>query len=244
VVSKYNRLIREIISREYIMSDVREVNQGIFFSALGGIFVISVLVLFYALEMPDFFILIFLPLSLSMLIPGFVLLYKGFPLKYRGLLLLISFVLSIVPSLITIATLKKDFFIMFHTYVMVFLMFIFIVPAIFHIYLERFKEDIPKVKRYLSYILSYASMVGLAFLVSLSLFGLGFAPQDYIKREFWVIISVGCLIGAMGTGVIIFYLFISRSGTLGTFLTQLLTTVLGMGVAAVAVILSVFIILT
>ena len=226
------------------MSDVRNVNQGILFSALAGIFVVAFIILFYALEMPVVFMIILLPLILCMFIPGFVFLYRGFPLKYRGVLLFISFILSIIPSLIAIATLKREFITMFHTYVIVFLMLTFIVPAIFHIYLERFKEDVPKVKKNLSYLFAYASMVGLAFLVSLSLFGLGFAPQDYIIRKFWVIIGVGSLIGALGTGVIIFYLFISRLGTLGTFLTQLLTTILGMGVAAVAVMLSVYIILT
>ena len=133
---------------------------------------------------------------------------------------------------------------MFHTYVIVFFALVFIAPAVYHIYLEHFKEDVPKVKKNLLYTISYVSMVGLAFLVSLALFGFGFAPQDYIIGEFWVIIGVGFLIGALGTGVISVYLILSRSGTIGRFLTQLITAILGMIVLAVAFILSLYIILT
>ncbi|MBA7513578.1 hypothetical protein ES705_05594 [subsurface metagenome] len=154
------------------------------------------------------------------------------------------FVMKITNIMIlTIITLKAEFFTMFHTYIMVFLALIFIIPAAFHIYLEFFKEDVPKVKKRLIYIVYYVSTVGLAFLVSFTLFGLGFAPQDYITGKFCIIIGAGFLIGALGTVVIVVYVLLSSSGKLGDFLTLLITAILGMIVASVAIILSLNIIL-
>jgi hypothetical protein len=136
---------------------------------------------------------------------------------------------------------------MFHTYVIIFMALIFITPAVFHIYLERIKEDVAKVRRNLFYLFGYVCIVGLAFLVSLALFGFGFAPQDYIIEDFRIIIGVGFLIGALGAGVIMFNLFFTRSGRekiLGRFLIQLITAILVTIVGAIAFILSLHIILT
>jgi len=225
------------------MNDVKNVHWGILASVAAGIFFVMFIIFFFIMKITNIMILILLPLMLCMFIPGFFFLYKGFPLKYRGLLLLISFLLSVIPSILTILTLKTEFFTMFHTYIMVFLALIFIIPAVFHIYLEFFKEDVPKVKKRLIYIVYYVSTVGLAFLVSFTLFGFGFAPQDYITGEFWIIIGAGFLIGALGTVVIVVYVLLSRSGKLGDFLTRLITAILGMIVVSVAIILSLNIIL-
>ncbi len=225
------------------MSDVKNVRKGIIFSIIGGIFFVIFLISFIFLNIPFIIILFLLPLFLGLFIPGLIFLYRGFPLKYRGLLLCIIGIIFDIPSIITIALLKDDFFTMFHTYVMVFLALIFIVPAIFHIYLEFFKEDVPKVKKRLLYLIFYLSLVGLAFLVSLSLFGFGFAPQDYIVTKFWSILGLGFLIGLMFTGVIIIYFFLSLS-TKGTFLTKIITGILGTIAGAISVVLIFQLILT
>ncbi|MFX0029730.1 MAG: hypothetical protein ACFE8B_11010 [Candidatus Hermodarchaeota archaeon] len=225
------------------MNDVKNIHNGILATTLAGIFCIMMIVIFFLMGIEFFFIMVLLPMILCMFIPGFYFLYKGFPLKYRGLLLLISFILSVIPSIMVIITLNDEFFTMFHTYIIVFFALIFIVPAIFHFYLEFFKEDVPKVKKILMYIAYYVCMMGLAFFVSFILFGLGFAPQDYINEKFWSMISIGVIVGVLGTGVIVFYILISRSGKLGTFLTQLLTAIFGMIVAAIAVMLSFYLIL-
>ncbi len=225
------------------MNDVKNVHWGIIASVAAGIFFVMFIVFFFIMKITNIMILILLPLMLCMFIPGFFFLYKGFPLKYRGLLLFISFILSVIPSILTILTLKAEFFTMFHTYIMVFLALIFIIPAVFHIYLEFFKEEVLKVKKRLIYIAYYVSTVGLAFLVSFTLFGLGFAPQDYITGKFWIIIGAGFLIGVLGTVVIVVYVLLSSSGKLGDFLTRLITAILGMIVASVAIILSLNIIL-
>lgn len=225
------------------MSDVRNVRKGIMFTVVGGIFILMEIIFIFVMIGEFTVWLILFPLILCQLIPGFIFLYKGFPLKYRGLLLFISGILSVIPSIITIAALKEDFSTMFHTYVMVFLALIFIVPALFHIYLEFYKEDVPKVKKRLLYLIFYLSLVGLAFLVSLSLFGFGFAPQDYIVTKFWSILGLGFLIGLMFTGVIIIYVFLSLS-TIGTFLTRIITGILGTTAGAISVVLILQLILT
>jgi hypothetical protein len=220
------------------MNDVKNVHNGILATALAGIFSVMVIVMFFIMGMESFMMLILAPLLICMFIPGFYFMYKGFPLKYRGLLLFIGFILSVIPSILVIILLNNEFFTMFHTYIIVFLALIFIPPAVFHVYLERIKENVLKVKKLLIYTAYYVSMLGLAFLVSFVLYGLGFAPQDYIIEKFWNIIGIGVLIGALGAGVMIFYVFLKRSEKLGTFLTQLLTTIFGMIVAAIAVVLS------
>lgn len=139
------------------MSDVRNVNIGIVASIVAGVFFLMFMVLFIVMSIPLLFIIILLPLALCMFIPGFIFLYRGFPLKYRGLLLFISFILSIIPSIIIMTISNNEFFNMFQTYIMVFLALIFIVPAVFHIYLEFLKEDVPKVKKRLLYLTYYVS---------------------------------------------------------------------------------------
>jgi hypothetical protein len=220
------------------MNDVKNIHNGILATALAGIFTIMVIVIFFIIGMENFMILILTPLLLCMFIPGFYFLYNGFPLKYRGLLLFIGFIMSVLPSIVTIILLDNEFFTMFHTYIIVFFALIFIPPAVLHMYLERLKEDVLKVKKRLTYTIYYLSMMGLAFLISFILYGLGFAPQDYIIEKFWNIIGIGVLIGSLGAGIIIFYVFLTRSGKLGKFLTQLFTAMFGMIVAAIAVILS------
>ena len=219
------------------MSDVRNVRKGIMFTVVGGIFILMEIIFIFVMIGEFTVWLILFPLILCQLIPGFIFLYKGFPLKYRGLLLCISGILSVSPSIIAMVTLQEEFFTMFHTYIIVFLAVMFIVPAFFHIYLEFYKDDVLKVKKRLLYTIFYVSFVGLAFLVSFILFGFGFAPQNYIITNFWIIIGLSILIGLMFTGIIIVYRLLSGSTTLGETLRQIITAALGLIVAAISVIL-------
>ena len=224
------------------MSDVRNVNRGIVASIVAGVFFLMFMVLFIVMSVPLLFIIILLPLALCMFIPGFIFLYRGFPLKYRGLLLFISFILSIIPSIIIMTIYNNDFFNMFQTYIMVFLALIFIVPAVFHIYLEFLKEDVPKVKKRLLYLTYYVSVGGLAFLTSLSLFGFGFAPQDYIISKFGGIIGGSFIMSLMFTGVMGCYFFLSRSN-MANFLMQIIIGILSTTMGALSILLIFYIIL-
>lgn len=225
------------------MSEVRNVRNGIIISGAAGIFFLMIIISFFTLDLPFEMMMILLPLVLFIFIPGFFFLYKGFPLKYRGLLLFIIGIIFDIPSIITIVVQNDDFFTMFHMYVIVFLALIFMVPAIFHIYLEFYKEDLSRVKKRLLYLFFYGCIVGLAFLTSLCLFWFGFAPQDYIIRKFWSIIGASFLIGAMFTCVIITYFFLSLSNMART-LIQIITGILGVIMGTISSVLILQIILT
>jgi hypothetical protein len=225
------------------MSAVRNIHKGILFSIIAGIFLVFCIVIFFVMGLPLIMWVILLPLILSLFIPGLWFLYKGFPLKYRGLMLIIIDVLTNIPSIIAITITGDDFIIMFNIYVIVSLTLIFIIPALFNFYLEFHKEDVKFVKERLLILIYYVSIVGFAFLVSLSLYGFGFFPRSFIITKFWIILGESFLISLMITGIIFTSISFSRS-RIGKTLRQMITAILGLIVGAVSLILILYIFLS
>jgi len=171
---------------------------------------------------------------LILFLPGLNFLYKEFSLRNRGLLLLIIGTISYIFSVIRTIVADEGIITPYSVYTTIFLTLIFIVPAIFHILLETFKEDVIRVKKGFLGLTYYVSIVGITFIISLLLFGFGDTHQEYINRKFVISLGLGFLISLMTTGTILVRTLLLRIKTLGGRLPTILARVLILAVIIIS----------
>lgn len=154
------------------------------------------------------FLLAFAPV---LLIVGFILIYVGLSQRYRGLILVIIGLITCIPSIIFMVTIRENAVILFNMYVITFLTLLFVVPGIFFICSGRKSKIIPY----------YESIVFSMFFLSLTFLLIGISIPDggwdFFFEKFWICLGGGFIMGCMITGTVLFYVYVEKEHACFTY---------------------------
>lgn len=146
-----------------------------------------------------------------LLIVGFILIYVGLSHRYRGLILVIIGLITCIPSIIFMVTIRENAVILFNMYIITFLTLLFVLPGIFFICSGRKSKIIPY----------YESVVFCTFFLSLTFLLIGISIPDggwdFFFEKFWICLGGGFIMSCMITGTVLFYVYVEKEHACFTF---------------------------
>ena len=219
------------------MNEADNTQKGLRLLGIGGVIYLIILILLFVLRGVYIETITYLSLLLILFLPGLRILYREYSLKNRGFLLLIVGVISYLLSFLRMIFVDNGMITLYAGHNFIFLTLIFIIPAIFHIYLESSKEDKIRIKKSFLALKYYMSIVGITLIISLLFFGFGYPGQDYINRRFWISLGIAFLIAIMITGTIFIRALLFRKESLGETLPATISTILMLAVIIISLML-------